>query len=528
MNSMSFKNKMLLISLSWVGLLSACLLVGFFSQKVQKNVQDRFEHSKEVALSFNNILNVMINLETGIRGYLLSGEDAYLEPFNQNEAKFNQAAEATKLLLSDDEEQLKNLQAIVDYESKWMNGPAVEEMMARRKLQRQLITMEQFIETFKASKGKSYSDGVRQQVQSALELEMKRTAQLSVQQGTATQNLKWILFGAIPFCTFLGLFLMLKSVFKVNSTIQVLIQSFSKTVDHLGNNSTSLSNLSKNLTESSKEVSDSTQKTASATLQINEMTSKNVGLTEESLSCVKRCLETSEKGAQVVESVRESIENVAEASNQIHSVIIENNKKINMITQMMENIKTKTTVINDIVFQTKLLSFNASVEAARAGENGKGFAVVAEEVGNLANMSGGAAKEITTLLESSVREVHSIAQETVESMDRLYREVQIKIKSSSEMSAKSSEIILNMKNDVVSVESITTQIAQASQEQATGIVEVNHSIQKIDEVTTGLSERSIECTEVSEDLQKFSNVLNDQIITLGHIFGTKSRERNAS
>ncbi|MBC7465119.1 MAG: hypothetical protein H7256_03945 [Bdellovibrio sp.] len=50
----------------------------------------------------------------------------------------------------------------------------------------------------------------------------------------------------------------------------------------------------------------------------------------------------------------------------------------------MEEIGNKTKVINDIVFQTKLLSFNASVEAARAGEHGKGFAVVAEEVGKLA------------------------------------------------------------------------------------------------------------------------------------------------
>ena len=60
----------------------------------------------------------------------------------------------------------------------------------------------------------------------------------------------------------------------------------------------------------------------------------------------------------------------------------------------MEQIKDKVNIINDIVFQTKLLSFNASVEAARAGENGKGFAVVAEEVGNLASVSGKAANEI--------------------------------------------------------------------------------------------------------------------------------------
>ena len=74
---------------------------------------------------------------------------------------------------------------------------------------------------------------------------------------------------------------------------------------------------------------------------------------------------------------------------------------------LISEIGNKTKVINDIVFQTKLLSFNASVEAARAGEHGKGFSVVAEEVGNLAHMSGNSAKEITQLLESSINRVNN-------------------------------------------------------------------------------------------------------------------------
>src|SRR6056297_538175 len=58
------------------------------------------------------------------------------------------------------------------------------------------------------------------------------------------------------------------------------------------------------------------------------------------------------------------------------------------IKGIVEQIKKKTAVINDIVFETQLTSFNASIEAARAGQHGKGFAVVAEEVGKLARLSG--------------------------------------------------------------------------------------------------------------------------------------------
>ncbi|MHA0111674.1 methyl-accepting chemotaxis protein, partial [Klebsiella pneumoniae] len=77
------------------------------------------------------------------------------------------------------------------------------------------------------------------------------------------------------------------------------------------------------------------------------------------------------------------------------------NSQLQSISNIIGEISAKTNIINDIVFKTQLLSFNASIEAARAGQHGRGFAVVAEEVGNLAQMSGNAAKEIRALLEDS-------------------------------------------------------------------------------------------------------------------------------
>ena len=79
-------------------------------------------------------------------------------------------------------------------------------------------------------------------------------------------------------------------------------------------------------------------------------------------------------------------------------------------------------MINDIVFQTKLLSFNASVEAERAGEHGKGFAVVAQEVGNLATMSGESAEEITKILDESVKMVQKLVSSNQVEIEKLVQE----------------------------------------------------------------------------------------------------------
>ena len=110
------------------------------------------------------------------------------------------------------------------------------------------------------------------------------------------------------------------------------------------------------------------------------------------------------------------------------SKVVDSNEKVQKeISSLMESIfeisdsikliQEKTNLINDIVFQTKLLSFNASVEAARAGEHGKGFAVVAEEVGNLADMSGNTSVEIHQMIEDSVKKVEHIVKTSKESLD---------------------------------------------------------------------------------------------------------------
>lgn len=108
----------------------------------------------------------------------------------------------------------------------------------------------------------------------------------------------------------------------------------------------------------------------------------------------------------------DSIKNIGAANERAGREIGASARHFADIVKVIEEIGSKTKVINDIVFQTKILSFNASVEAARAGEHGKGFTVVAEEVGKLAAMSGVAAHEIGELLSGSIQKVDAIVKDT--------------------------------------------------------------------------------------------------------------------
>ncbi len=131
------------------------------------------------------------------------------------------------------------------------------------------------------------------------------------------------------------------------------------------------------------------------------------------------------------------------------------------IEQSSHQIASITSVIDDIAFQTNLLALNAGVEAARAGEAGRGFAVVASEVRDLAQRSSASAREISTLIQSSERQVKTgvdLVNQMVTTLDSIVSAVE-------NISARVAEI------------------ARSAEEQARALTEINGSVEQLDAVT---------------------------------------------
>ncbi|WP_268606163.1 methyl-accepting chemotaxis protein, partial [Escherichia coli] len=123
-------------------------------------------------------------------------------------------------------------------------------------------------------------------------------------------------------------------------------------------------------------------------------------------------------------------------------------------SQASRRIGDITQLIDGIAFQTNILALNAAVEAARAGEQGKGFAVVAGEVRSLAQRSAQAAKEIKGLIEDSVTKVGAGSQQVERA------------------GATMQEIVASVKR----VTDIMGEISAASEEQSSGIDQVNRAV----------------------------------------------------
>jgi methyl-accepting chemotaxis protein len=170
-------------------------------------------------------------------------------------------------------------------------------------------------------------------------------------------------------------------------------------------------------------------------------------------------------------TVRNNADN-AQQANQLalgaSTVAVEGGDVVNQVVETMRGINESSkkiadiiSVIDGIAFQTNILALNAAVEAARAGEQGRGFAVVASEVRSLAGRSADAAKEIKTLISTSVERVETGTAQV------------------DKAGATMAEIV----NAIKRVTDIVGEISSASREQAAGIGQVGDAITQMDKVT---------------------------------------------
>jgi methyl-accepting chemotaxis protein len=254
------------------------------------------------------------------------------------------------------------------------------------------------------------------------------------------------------------------------------------------------------LSTATSEQAAALQQTVSALEEISSMIDKNASNADQSKESAVSSLASAEKGKTLSRELAQEIQEIQKSTMNLVQAAEESSLEITKIANVINDIESKTKVINDIVFQTKLLSFNASVEAARAGEAGKGFAVVAEEVGNLAAMSGNSAKEISSLLARSIQVVQDIVKSTQERVEQQSQESKRRMVRAIEIEKQNEQAIIQIVDGAQNVEKMVTEIAVACLEQSKGVAEVSKAMNQVDKVTHENAKTSHSAAHSSQEL----------------------------
>lgn len=324
-----------------------------------------------------------------------------------------------------------------------------------------------------------------------------------------------MLIGGILLLSILGIgFTAWKTGNGIASSLQSVIDRLSASNKQVSDASVESAASATELSEAATEQAASLQETMASIEEISAMVNQNAESANKAKATVESNNRSSEEGKQNVARMIAAIGEIKVTNDEILHQMESSNKEFAEIVKIISDIGEKTKVINDIVFQTKLLSFNASVEAARAGEHGKGFAVVAEEVGNLAQMSGNAAREITDMLAGSIKKVNDIVEETTVKVDQLVEVGKDKITMGQATAEKCREALDTITQGAVTVTSMVAEIANASKEQAQGVQEINKAISQLDQVTQQNSAVAQQSSAQAENLSAEAQSLSNAVINL--------------
>ncbi|KTC33130.1 methyl-accepting chemotaxis protein [Pseudomonas poae] len=512
-----------------IGLLVGSAYIGF---ETVEDATNSNVHTYEVISATQLALEQLINIETGMRGFVIAAKDNFLEPLVAGEKRFSEKLDLLKRLTADNPAQQQRLATLGDMQKRWLAEDVDPIIALRKRLTANNLPDDELDARISSGADKAKMDSMRATLAEITATETTLLAQRSqdmidakhmaltilVVGGLLSAVLSLILATSLGRSTTGRLQLAIdaataiangkldtvidtsshdelpKAFDRMQKRLREMIQQISEAANQLVVSVQQISGASEQLSGAIQEQSTSASMMAAT---IEELTVSIHHVSEnadEAHQLASRSGEQSKDGARVIENTLSSMNGIART-------VQHSSTQVAGLGQHSEQISSIISVIQGIADQTNLLALNAAIEAARAGEQGRGFAVVADEVRLLAQNTGKSTKEIAIMIEK----IQAGVRETVESM----RGGVLEVSQGVETAGTAGAAIVEIRDSSEKVLQVVDQISFALREQTMASQDVARNVER--------SAQMAEMNNVSvQELLKTSGGLKNLATSLQH------------
>jgi len=452
-------------------------------------------HSFAVTSATQSLISYLKDAETGQRGFLLTGKEAYLDPYNNSLANIPRALNELRQLTLDNEGQ----HGRVD-EAEQLANAKLAELKETISLRRQK-GLEAALAVVLTDRGKLTMDQLRKVIAQMETTEREALARRNQESAESTQMMVMV----ILIGTVIAIVLLSTIGYGLNRAIT---EPLARQADERKRVTKALNDSVSTLASASAEIlaivaqgASGAQEQAAAiaetvstiaeVAQTSNQSAQNAGLVATS---AKHCDEIGRAGQQAVE---ETVTNMDTLKSQSESMA----ESIVGLAEQAQAIGEIIALVDDIAEQTNILALNAAIEASRAGDQGRGFTVVATEVKALANQS----KKATAQVRQILTEIQKATNSTVIAAEEGTRT----ISHVTEIADRAGESIATLVDSLSEASQLSTQIAGSAAQQATAINQIQVAVQNINEVTQQNLAATRQAERTAQDLAQIGAKLQE-------------------